>query len=61
MIKTILQREWSLKIITALGAPFLCPGRKAARDETSKEMVRILQESKANHFDGITTSHEFWF
>jgi hypothetical protein len=38
----------------------LSPGQKAARVEASKGL-RILQESEANHFDGIGTADKFWF
>jgi hypothetical protein len=35
--------------------------QKAARVEVSEAMMRILQESEANHFHGIATGDEFWF
>jgi hypothetical protein len=40
---------------------FLGEAQKAARVKASKEMLRILQDSEANKFDGIVTGDESWF
>jgi hypothetical protein len=40
---------------------FLSEAQKAARAEVSKEMLRILQDSEENKFDGIVTGEESWF
>jgi hypothetical protein len=40
---------------------FLSEAQKSARVEASKEMLRILQDSEENKFDGILTGDEFWF
>jgi hypothetical protein len=39
----------------------LSDAQKVARVEAAKEMVRILQESETNDFDGIATGDESWF
>jgi hypothetical protein len=39
----------------------LSHAQKIARVEAAKEMLRILQESKTNDFDGIATGDESWF
>jgi hypothetical protein len=39
----------------------LSSAQQMDRVEASKEMLRILQESEANHFDGIATGDESWF
>jgi hypothetical protein len=38
---------------------FLSQAQKVARVEASIEMLRILQESEENSFDGVATSDEF--
>jgi hypothetical protein len=35
--------------------------QKVAPAEVAKEMLRILQESETNDFDGIATGNESWF
>jgi hypothetical protein len=35
--------------------------QKVARVEVAKEMLRILQESETNDFDGISIGEESWF
>jgi hypothetical protein len=35
--------------------------QKAARVEAAKEILRILQESETNDFDGVATGDESWF
>jgi hypothetical protein len=44
-------------------ADFLLPQclSQIGRVEASKKMVRILEESEVNHFDGITTGNRFCF
>jgi hypothetical protein len=39
----------------------LTSAQQVARVDASIEMLRILQESEANDFNGVTTSDEFWF
>jgi hypothetical protein len=38
----------------------LSDAQKVARIETAKEMLRILQESEMNDFDGIAKGDESW-
>jgi hypothetical protein len=40
---------------------FLSEAQKAARVKASKEMLRILQDSEENKFEGIVTGDESWF
>jgi hypothetical protein len=40
---------------------FRSPGQKAAPVEASEEVLQILQESKAIHYDGIAMGQESWF
>jgi hypothetical protein len=61
-IKDILQRELGMKEFSRCCMPhFLCSAQKAARVESSKEMLRMLQQSEANQFEGIATGDESWF
>jgi hypothetical protein len=39
----------------------LSSAQKAARVDALIDMLRILQESEANHFHGIATDDESWF
>jgi hypothetical protein len=39
----------------------LSDAQKGARVETAKEMLKIVQESETNDFDGIATGDELWF
>jgi hypothetical protein len=39
----------------------LTSAQKVARVDASIEMLRILQESEVNDFDGVTTGDESWF
>jgi hypothetical protein len=51
--KTILQRELEMRNVSPLRAQFLSPAENVARTEISKELLRIREESKVNHFEGI--------
>jgi hypothetical protein len=39
----------------------LSDAQKVMRVEAAKEMLRIVQESETNDFDGIATGNESWF
>jgi hypothetical protein len=61
-VKDILQRVLGMTKVSRRWVPhFRSPGQNGARVEASKEMLRIVQEFKANHFDGIATSDESQF
>jgi hypothetical protein len=60
-IKEILQRELGLKKSSQHCVPIFVPRQKVVRVEASTEMLRILQESEENHFEGMATGDEFWF
>jgi hypothetical protein len=49
------------KFSPSLVPHFLSEAQKAARIEASKEMLRILQDSEENKFDGIVTGDESLF
>jgi hypothetical protein len=61
-VKEIRQKELKMKKFSLRGVPRSLSGaQKIARVEAAKEMVRILQESEANDFDGIATGDESRF
>jgi hypothetical protein len=61
-IKDILHRELGMRKFSRSWVPhFLSEAQKAARVKASKEMLRILQDSEENKFDGIVTGDESWF
>jgi hypothetical protein len=60
-IRDILQRQLEMKGFSRRWVPHvLSSAQKAARLEASKEMLRILQGSKANEFEGIAMGNESW-
>jgi hypothetical protein len=61
MIKNILQSELGTKKFSPRLSPSSQFGEKTVHVEASKEALPILQESEANHFDGIATNDESWF
>jgi histone-lysine N-methyltransferase SETMAR len=62
MVKEIIQRELRMRKFSRRWVPHsLTPAQKVPRVDTSIEMLRILQESEANDFDGVTTGDESWF
>jgi hypothetical protein len=61
-VKEILQRELGMKKFSRGWVPHsLTSAHKVACAGASIEMLRILQESKANDFDGVTTGDDSWF
>jgi hypothetical protein len=61
-VKEILQRELGTRKVSRRWVPHsLTSAQNVARVEASIEMLRILQKSEANDFDGITTGKESWF
>jgi hypothetical protein len=61
-VKEILQRELGMRKFSRRWVPHsLTSAQKVARVNASIEMLRILQESAANDFDGVTTGDESWF
>jgi hypothetical protein len=42
-------------------AHFLSPAQRVACVETSKLVLRVLQDAKSNEFEGIATDDESWF
>jgi hypothetical protein len=62
IINDILQKRLGMKNFSRCLVPhFRSSGHKAARVKASKEILRILQEPKTNHFDRIATGDESWF
>jgi hypothetical protein len=58
----ILQRELRMRTFSRHWVPHsFTSAQKVARVDASIEMLRILQESEANDFLGITTGDESWF
>jgi hypothetical protein len=58
-VKNILQRELGMKQLSRRYVPHsLSDAQKDTGVEASEEMLRILQSSKTDGFDGITTSHK---
>jgi hypothetical protein len=61
-VKEILQRELETRKFARHWVPrSLSSHQQVPGVEASTEMLRILQESQASHFDGSATGHEFWF
>jgi histone-lysine N-methyltransferase SETMAR len=61
-VKEILERELGMKKLSRRWVPHsLSPAQKVAHVDTSIEMVRILQESERDDFDGVATDNESWF
>jgi histone-lysine N-methyltransferase SETMAR len=61
-VKDILQRELGMKKYSRRWLRHLLTGsQKAARVDSSREMLKILRAAESNHFDGIVTGHESWF
>jgi hypothetical protein len=61
-VKEILQRELGMRKFSRRWVPHsLTSAQKVARVDASIEMLRILQESKVNDFNGVTTGDESWF
>lgn len=61
-VKEILQRELGMRKYSRRWVPHsLSPDQKVARVEASIAMLRILQESERNDFDGVATGDESWF
>jgi hypothetical protein len=55
-VKEILQRELGMRKVSRCGVLHsLTFAQRVARVEGSIKMLRILQESEANEFDGVTT------
>jgi hypothetical protein len=62
IVKEILQRELGMrKFSRRLVHHSLSDTQNFARVEPAKEMLRILQKSETNDFDGITRGGESWF
>jgi hypothetical protein len=60
-IKDILQRQLEMRKFSRRWAlHFLTPAQKVARVETSKTILRVLQDAKSNDFEGIATGVESW-
>jgi hypothetical protein len=61
-VKEILQRELGMRKFSRRSVPHsLTSAQHVAHVDASIEMLRILQESEANDFDGVTTGDESWF
>jgi hypothetical protein len=61
-VKEILQTELGMRKFSRRWVPHsLTYAQKVARVEASIEILRILQNSEANDFDGIATGDELWF
>jgi hypothetical protein len=61
-VKEILQRELGVRKFSRHWVPHsLSDAQKVARGEAAKEMVRILQMSETNDFDGATIGGNSWF
>jgi transposase len=61
-VKEILQKELRMRKFSRRWVPHsLTSAQTAGRVCASIEMLRILQESEANDFDGVTTDDESWF
>jgi hypothetical protein len=61
-IKDILQRELGMRKFSRRWVPhFLSPVQKVARVEASKTILRVLQGTESNDFEGIATGDESWF
>jgi hypothetical protein len=60
--KDILQRELGMRKFSWRWMPhFLSPAQKVVRLETSKTILRVLQDTVSNDFEGIATGDESWF
>jgi hypothetical protein len=58
-IKDILQRELAVRKCSRRWVPhFLRPAEKVVRVEASKTILRALQDSESNDFEGIATGDE---
>jgi transposase len=61
-IKDILQRELGIRKFSRRWVPhFLSPAQQVARAEASKIILRVLQDTESNDFEGVATSDESWF
>jgi hypothetical protein len=61
-IKDILQRALAMKKFSWRWVPhFLSPAQKVACVEASKTILRVLQDTESNDFEGIATGDESWF
>jgi hypothetical protein len=61
-IKDIFLRELGMRKFSRRWVPdFLSPAQKVARVETSKTILRVLQDAELNNFERITTGDESWF
>jgi hypothetical protein len=61
-VKEILPRELGMrKLSWRWVSHYLSDAQKVPPVEAAKEMLRILQESETNDFDGIATGDESWF
>jgi alpha-D-ribose 1-methylphosphonate 5-triphosphate synthase subunit PhnL len=59
MIKDILQRELGMRKLSRGWVPsFLSPAQKVARVEALKIILRVLQDTESNDFEGIATGDE---
>jgi hypothetical protein len=60
-VKGILQRELGMRQFSRRWIPHsLSDAQKVARVEGAKEMLKIVQESETNDFDGISTGEKLW-
>jgi hypothetical protein len=58
-VKEILQRKFGMRKFSPRWVPYsLNNAQKIECVETAKEILRILQESEMNDFNGIATSNE---
>jgi hypothetical protein len=61
-IQDTLQRELGRRKFSRRWVPhLLIPAQKVARVEASKTILRVLQDTESNDFEGIVTGDEFWF
>jgi hypothetical protein len=61
-INDVLQRELWMRKLPRRGVPhFLSSAQKVARVEASKTILRVLQDTESNDFEGIATDAESWF
>jgi hypothetical protein len=61
-VKEILQKGLGMRKFSRCRVPHsLTSAQTVPRADASIEMLRILQESKTNDFDAVTTGDEFWF
>jgi hypothetical protein len=61
-VKEILERELGMRKFSWCWIfHSLSDAQKVARVEAAKEILKILQQSDTNDFDGIATGDESWF